>query len=312
MRIIKHILTSAITALLCSNITSAQCNVHLMIAPIQQDGNITDDVNDMLMTRLATAITATGVTASPDLDRFFVTGKISHLYKEVVPGPPISNVMHSTLTLYIGDNITRKVYATTSYELRGAGTTETRAYINAFQQLNSKNSQLQKFVEQGSEKILDYYNAEYPTLIKRARQASLMRHYDEALSYVTAIPECCTGYNEANKLVLSIYEKYINHEAQTLLNRAKTEWASSPDEYGAKSAFAFLTQIDPDAECYGEASSLYKEIKKTVKENWDFEMKEKYNDEVDIEKRKIDAARAVGVAYGNGQKETTTNLMWLK
>ena len=31
-----------------------------------------------------------------------------------------------------------------------------------------------------------------------------------------------------------------------------------------------------------------------------------------FEKSKIEAARAVGVAYGNGQKEKTTNLMWLK
>ena len=28
--------------------------------------------------------------------------------------------------------------------------------------------------------------------------------------------------------------------------------------------------------------------------------------------RMIEAARAVGVAYGNGQQPTTTNLMWLR
>ena len=49
-----------------------------------------------------------------------------------------------------------------------------------------------------------------------------------------------------------------------------------------------------------------------MKDDWEFEIRQKYNDAVDIEKSKIEAARAVGVAYGNGQKEKTTNLMWLK
>ena len=42
------------------------------------------------------------------------------------------------------------------------------------------------------------------------------------------------------------------------------------------------------------------------------EMKEKYNNEIALEKERISTARAIGVAFGNNQKETTTNLMWLK
>ena len=42
------------------------------------------------------------------------------------------------------------------------------------------------------------------------------------------------------------------------------------------------------------------------------EMREKYHDQVQLEKDRISAARAIGVAFGNGQKPTTTNVMWLK
>ncbi len=310
MKRIRHILTT-LAVVLFSNTAIAQCDIHLMVAPVEQGEEIPDAVNDMLMSRLTTAITATGVTADPDFDRFFITGKISHLYKDVVAGPPMNNIMHSTLTLYIGDNISRKVYASTTYELRGVGTSETRAFVNAMHHLNGKNTQLQDFVTKGSQKILDYYNKEYPLLIKQANQATALQQYDRALSYVISIPECCTGYEEANKVVLSIYNKYINREGKMLLAEAKAAWASSPDETGARKAFAYLTQIDPDADCYNDAIALYNEIKKVVKENWDFEMKKKYNDEVETERRKIEAARAVGVAFGNGQKEQTTNLMWL-
>ncbi len=54
------------------------------------------------------------------------------------------------------------------------------------------------------------------------------------------------------------------------------------------------------------------DIKKQVRSDIDFEMREKYHDAVDMEKQRIAAAKAVGVAYGNGQQPTTTNLMWLR
>ncbi len=312
MKTLRNILMIIVFLAINYGITHAQCNIHLMAIPSEQGENIPDDINDMLMTRLTSAITATGVTASPDLDRFFVTGKISHLYKDVVPGPPISNIMHSTLTLYIGDVISKKVYATTSFELRGVGTSESRAFINAMRLLNAKNSQFNTFVENGTKKILDYYNKEYPLLIKQAKQAESMRQYEKALSFIATIPECCKGYDQAYNALLSIYNNYINYDGEMLLNQAKAAWSASPDEDGAQKAYMYLTQIDPDSKCYDQAQALHNEIKKVVKENWDFEVKEKYQNEIDIERRKIEAARAIGVAFGNGQKETTTNLMWLK
>ena len=60
------------------------------------------------------------------------------------------------------------------------------------------------------------------------------------------------------------------------------------------------------------AGKLMKEVKSQVRSDIDFEMREKYHDQIKLEKDRIAAARAVGVAFGNGQKPTTTNLMWLR
>lgn len=293
--------------------SAADCNVHFMVAPVTQSENVPEDVNEMLMARLESAITSTGgVVASADLDRFFVTGKISHLYKDVIAGPPIKYSMRSTLTLYVGDIITQKVYATATFELRGVGTSESRAFVNAFQQLTAKNEKFSDFVKKGSQKVVSYYDKEYPNLIKQAKQSEALHNYEQALSFLVLVPECCKGYKETSKLVISIYEKYMNYAGRKLLAQAKSAWAASPDTYGAEKAYDYLNQIDPDAFCYRDAVNLHNEIKKVVKVNWDFENKEKYNNEVDLEHRRINAAREVGVAYGNGHKEQTTNLMWLK
>ena len=53
-------------------------------------------------------------------------------------------------------------------------------------------------------------------------------------------------------------------------------------------------------------------MKKQVKSDRDFEYRQKYNDQIDLERRRIEAARAVGVAWGNGQKPTTTNIAWIR
>ena len=73
-----------------------------------------------------------------------------------------------------------------------------------------------------------------------------------------------------------------------------------------------MAQIDPEASCYADAAKLLKEVKSQVRSDIDFEMREKYHDEIKLERERISAMRAVGVAFGNGQKPTTTNLMWLR
>lgn len=58
-------------------------------------------------------------------------------------------------------------------------------------------------------------------------------------------------------------------------------------------------------------ASKYNEVKQKVTSDWDFENREKYKDEAGLKKQRIEAARAIGVAFGNGQQPVTTNITWL-
>lgn len=109
-----------------------------------------------------------------------------------------------------------------------------------------------------------------------------------------------------------LYSKYLNRLNLYLLNQAKALWAAGQDQETAYQVCAMLAQIDPDAACYAEATKLMKEIKAQVRSDIDLEMRQKYNDEIQLERERIAAARAVGVAFGNGQKPTTTNIAWLR
>lgn len=314
---VKYLICGALaaTAFVCAPVANAQsdCNIHLMVAPIEQGADVTDDVNDLLMTRLNTAITgADGVTADPNYDRFFIAAKFNHLYQDVLPGPPMSHVIKTMLTLYIGDNVSQKIYSSTSFELKGVGNSETRAFINAFGALNKNNSALSSFVEKGTAKILDYYNKEYPVLIRKAETAAAQRDYEQALSVLAAVPECCDGYKKVESTMLRIYSQNIDFIARNLLSMANAAWGANPTAAGAREAYSYLVLIDPASKVYPEAQALHREIKKVVKDDYDFENREKYKDEVATERARIEAARAVGVAFGNNQQPTTDHYNWIR
>lgn len=288
------------------------CNIYLSVLPATQGEEVPAPVQDLLVNRLEQVAAANGVAADPAQGQFFIAGKFTHIMRDVTPGPPTQDAIHTYLTLYIGDLDAQTVYATTSMELRGVGTSEQRAYINALQQLNGKQVEVARFFEQGRSKVLAYYDANYRTVMAEADRAAMQHDYGRAFYLLMQVPTCCTGYGEVAGMMDKTYQAYIDRQGKILLDQARAAWAASPDQRGAREAFGYLADIDPESAAYGGAQDLLDEIKKSVKSDRDFELREKYHDAVDLEKQRIDAIRQVGVAYGSGQQPSTTNLMWLK
>ena len=288
------------------------CEIHLMVAPVEQGEEVTEGFNEMLMTRLEQAVSQTGVVADPNFSQFFITGKLTHLYKETLPGPPVQTALHSTLTLYVGDAVNQQVYATQAFEVRGVGNSLERALLNAMGVLNGKNQKVQNLIETGKKKILAYYDKNYSLLLQKADRAASLNEYDEALYYLASIPECCQGYAEAYTKTKQLFTEKLMRDGKQLLQLAQATYYADPSADGAAQSMQYLALIDPDSPAQTEAAKLAAEIKKNSKADYDLQFREKYKDSVALEKDRISAARAIGVAWGNGQKEKTTNLMFVR
>lgn len=309
---LRHIILS--TFCLCGFLTvgAQQCNIHLMVAPSPQTEDVPDAIMESMLDRLRMAATADGVVAYTNNGQFFITGRFSHLMHEVLPGPPRQTAVHTLLTLYIGDARGQKVFATKQFELRGVGGSDQRALINAMQSLNYRNRDFESFISSGRDKIIDYYQSHLSQILSEAKSAAALHDYGTALSLTAAVPECVSGYESVRSQMLVYYQQYIDLTGTQALDAAKAAWAADPSAAGAVVAMQYLAGIDPSSSAYSGAQALVKEMGKTVKSDRDFELRDKYHDKVALEKSRIEAARAVGVAFGNGQKPTTTNLMWLK
>lgn len=215
------------------------------------------------------------------------------------------------MNLYIVDAYAKTIFSSTSLTVRGLGETENRCYLNAISHMPLQSPQLTQFIAEGKQKIIAYYDHEGEAIIKKAEALAQQKNYEEAMFWVSLIPQQSKHYDAALKTGVSIYQRYVDNQCNINLAKARSAWAAEQNSFGAVAAGEFLANILPDAKCYGEAMELYKEIKGKVLDDWKFEMKQ-YQDGVDLEKMRIDAMRQIGVAYGNNQPNKEVNIEFIR
>ncbi len=274
--------------------------------PNQIEG-LTPIVQNNLTNKLSQIASANGMGGSAN-SRFVITTNVSVLTKDITPTAPPMHAYTIEVTLYIGDGIDGTLFSSQSITLKGVGTNESKAYIAALNGLKVKDPIYQTFIEKGKNKIVEYYNSKCDFILKEAQSLTSQSKFDEAIGKLTSIPEVCkVCYDKAMDAVGPIYQKQIDKECKLKLAEANNAWNTNQDSTGASNASESLAQIDPNASCFKEAQAFSSKIAKRIQEidkrEWSFKMKEQ-QDDVDIRKATIKAARDIGVAYGNGPKAT--------
>jgi hypothetical protein len=256
-----------------------------------------------LQNKLTQIITANGFSGGYN-QRFILTANINLLTKDITPTAPPKHVYTLEVTLYIGDGIAGTVFASTSTTAKGIGETETKAYINALSNLRTKSPDYLSFVEEGKNKIVAYFKANCDFILKEADLLATTNNFEEAIARLIAVPNACEEcYAKATNAIKSVYQKYIDRDCKIKLQEATAIWNASQDYEAAGQAGAILASIDPDAACFKDVKSLFTKIESAVKQRdereWKYILKEQMQ-----ESERIEAMRAVGVAYGNNQPNT--------
>ena len=263
-----------------------------------------------LVGKINQMLTANGLASFDAFSGFFITANANPVERYVVSGAPVQIAQTLEVTFYIADYHRQTVFASYSVTAKGVGETEAKSYLNAFKRVNIAGPEAKQFIETGKAKIVDYYDTEAENIFAKARQLAAQHNYEAALFELCSFPTVCQSYTKSIEVGNEVYQHYVDYTAQQYLQKAKAAWMAEQNSNGAAVAGEYLSQILPEASCYGEAVDLYNEIKAKVLDDWKFEMK-KYQDGVDLEKERINAWKEVGVAYGRNQQPTTTNITWL-
>lgn len=295
-----------------STIVQAQdCNISLRPLVTQlADKDFSPQVTNYLMNRLRMLTSKAGVVGGLENSQFALTIGYDVVNKQIVGGAPQKIIYDISATMCVVDIERQIVYDTYSKEIKGIGDNETKALINAFQKINSANTEISDFVKKGMQKILDYYDNNYQCIIKEAQTLAAMKNFDAAIYNLMMVPECCKGFEAVSQELMITYQMFVNQHCNENLAQAHAAWIAAPNSEGAATASIYLSEIYPDASCYSEALELAREIKKQMGEEWKISMRQ-WADNISLERQRINAMRDISIAYVNSQPKTeVTNIFW--
>jgi len=307
----KIILSLAILfANFISIIAQTDCIIPMMVFVPEQAEAIPLTAQNTLESKLRQMVTQNGMEGGAKFSNFCIVANTTESSKEILSGTRPLVTLTIDLELFVGNNYTGEKFASTSVTINGAGRNEAKAYSNALASVGSNNAQIQTFLTDAKRKVNEYYETQVPNILSRARGFAVRHEYEEALCLLTSVPTCCSRYNLVEKCMLEIFQQYIDFDCAVKMNKARAIWNASQDKAGAALAGAYLVSIDPASSCSGDVLALAEQIRKRIGDDWEF-AKELQRDEVALEKARIEAVRAIGVAYGQNQKALTVRENWL-
>ncbi|MCT4699929.1 hypothetical protein [Tenacibaculum haliotis] len=270
-----------------------------------QTERIPTSAKRILANKLTKIITKNGISNSGYNARFVMVPLINVSNKDIIGSAPVKIALNLDLTLYIGDGKDGTLFASESFQLKGVGSNETKAYISAIKRLKAKNPAVQEFISNGKAKIIDYYNANCSKIISKAGSLEAQGKLKEALALYTSVPVASTCFSKIENKIKKAYQKIIDKDCKEKLARAKSIWIANQDIDAANDAAAILSEVEPKASSYNQVKTLYAKIAKRVKDlkdrDWNYKLKV-----LDLKKTYIKAARDVGVAYGKNQPKNVS------
>lgn len=281
----------------------------ILHAFVSDNGNVVPDyAQSYLKDKLTELITKNSMSVGGnDVNgRFFLTAKPVFLNKEVVPSSPAMYAMNIDLILYVVDAVEKTIFETYTIQIKGAGNTENKAFIQAIKNIKPENQEVEKFLEKGKQKIINYYNTNCDMLLQNAKSLANRNQFGEAFSILGNIPSVCKCSDKSLVLAEEIFPQFIAFDCNLKLNEARNIWNASLTRESADRAGEILSQINPNASCFKDVKILSEEIKTQLKlidgREWDLQVKKEY----ELEKLTLESIRDIGVAWGNGQPENVT------
>ena len=288
----------------------SDCVIPMMVLVPDQVEELAPIAENKLESKLRQVVTKNGMDGGARFSNFCIVANMVEGEKEVTSGVRPLVTLITELELFVGNNYTGEKFASTSISLKGAGRNEAKAYTAALGGIHAGNPQIQKFLTDAKVKINTYYTTQIPTIIRQAKSYSIKREYEEALCLLTSVPTCCNNYDLVEKCMMEVYQEYVNYDCDMKVNKARAIWNANQNEEGANQAGAYLAAIDPSSSCWGDALELAEQIRTRIGDNWEF-AKELQREAIAIEKSKIEAIRAIGIAYGENQKALTIKESWM-
>ena len=283
---------------------------------LPDNNSIPAEAKKALETKLSQITTNNGMGGSTANPRFIITAVLNVTTKDIVPGPPQMIAQNIEVTLFVGDAITKTVFANTIVSIKGVGTNENKALIDAIKNINPKNKDITAFLEEGKNKIISYYATQCDFIIKDAEIVAKQEKFDEAIYKLALVPEVCKEcYFKTSELIGNLFQQKIDTDCKAKLSKAKMLWSGQQNAKNAEDVIDVISDINPNAACYSSVASFTKEINAKIKAVEKARLQlalKKYNDKITMENKQINAYKEIAIEFAKNQPNTISynNIIW--
>jgi len=305
----KIVLTWALLALSALGIRAqSQCEFPLTIVIPDQTVDLSPMAKTQLTSKIRQAVTLNGMTGGTRYSNFCIVANLVETSKHATGGIRSLIAVTTSLELSVSNSRTGDSFGSTYINLSGAGQNAKLAYMASISSLNPQNTALQSFLKATKKKMVSYYEGQSNNIIRQAKSLSSQQDFEQAMFLLSSIPTCINNYDAVEAAMLSTFQTYLNQDCAAKVNKARQAWNASQDREGANIAGAYLAAVNPAAQCHDEAMELADEIHERIGEEWEWAKdlkefgKEMARSEVELEKMRIEAVRAIGEAYAENQQ----------
>lgn len=254
----KYILT--LTLLGCYAFAAfAQEVVHFTAITPNQD-RFTPYGKEMIRKKVEQIIARNGAGATSIYNAFVIQPELNILEEKATEGL-IQNVtlVKAEFSLTAKNIYDESVYGSVIVNVTGDATGDTEKALKALlSNIKSTNPAFTRFIRTTRDKILQHYNANCPTIIKKAQTMLSMGKIDDAIGYLSSVPEIVPCYEEAAAMMTQAAQKAKSLECDQLLLLARSMYIMK--EY--EKALYLLTKITSDSPCSAGARALTDSIAK--------------------------------------------------
>lgn len=270
--------------------------------------NIPNANYNILTSKLENFLTQNGIVKGIN-SQFALVGSVDVLQSQNIGGNTGNLLMYDLVfSSKIVNVIDGNVFAQNSTSTKGMGDNNIKALNNALSKIDFNTQEFRNFLENGKTKIIDYYTKNCDRITREVTLLENTAQYEFALYKLTSIPPAATKcYQTAMNKAQVVYTKKINYDCKANLNAAKLAWSASQNWEGAQQVQSYLRNINPESTCIKDVNVFATEVGKRIKEIDGREWNLQYEQEVGLEKDRIQAIKEIGKAYGAGQPKQIIN-----
>jgi len=220
-------------------------------------------------------------------------------------------VVRGELSLFAVNKADLSNYGSVVLSIEGNGNNEQDAIRAMLNKVQPTNPVFTRFIRNAQAKVVEYFTAQTPAILAKAKSLADRHQYDDALVLLSMIPECMDNYPMIAEQMSQIYLNLQDKVATTAIQEAKSKIALR--DYPL--ALDVLLHVDPTSKYSKEAFDLIEQVKQVIDTREEQAIADRWkmyedkrdaaqraqNSDTELKKLHIEAAKGVANAYAKAE-----------